>query len=42
MPILKSSNEERFLLKVRDPVASNCLLPQDCTRDKDEVSVLFN
>lgn len=38
MPILKSGNREQFLIKILEPVASNC-----CHRCvEDEASVLFN
>lgn len=42
MPILKSSRQEQFPAKVLEPVASSCLLPQDCTCVEDEASVFFN
>lgn len=42
MPILKGSNQERFPTEVLEPVASNCLLPQDCPCAEEEASVLFN
>lgn len=38
----KSGNQEKFLIKVLEPVASNCLLPQDCKHVEDEASVLLN
>lgn len=42
MPLLKSSNKEQFLIKSLEPVASNCLLLQDCKCGKDKASILFN
>lgn len=43
MPILnRSGYQEQFLIKVLEPVASNCLLPQDCKHVEDEASVLVN
>lgn len=42
MPVFKSGNQEQFLIKVLEPLASNCLLPQDCKCVKDETRVLFN
>lgn len=42
MAVLKSSNQEQFPLDVLEPVACQCLSPQDCTCVEDEASVPFS